>query len=351
METRSVQMTTRKRLMCLAPALLGVALILSFFCLSLRSGGKSTSTPVLHLVRGRVINLDGRPLRSTKVQLARSRAALIGSQTLGYEGSFAFEGLPSGIYVLTLEREGAATIVRTIEIKSYPTPKTIFLEIRLDQESAASVREIVTEFSRQDPSKRVETPTRVSKKAQRAFQQAVEESERGNRLKAVEYLEKAIREQPDYFEAYNNLGIQHQKLRQWPQAIQAFRRAIECRGDSAKPFLNLGLVYWEQGEIHSAIESFESARKLDDGSMLAHYALGQLYFRSQNYVKAQKHLEIATRLNPKEARSAFLLLAQLEVLSQNPGRAKEYLEVMLQYFPSDPEALRLRQTLEEGPEP
>jgi len=349
METRSVLIATRKSLVHLVPALLAAALILSAVCVSLRSDGKSGSTPVLHSVRGRVIDLEGQPLSSTKVQLAGGHAALVGSQTPGYEGSFAFEGLPAGNYVLTLEREGAATIARTLEIKSYPTPKTIFLEIRLDQESA-SVRETVTDFSRDDPRRQVEAPTRVSKKAQRAFQLAMEESEKGNRLKAIEYLEKAIRAQPDYFEAYNDLGIQHQKLRQWTQAIQAFRRAIECRSDSIKPYLNLGLVYWEQGEIQSAIECFESARKLDDGSMMAHYALGQLYFRTQNYVKAQGHLEIATRLNPKEARSAFLLLAQLEVLSHNPGRAKEYLEVMLRYFPSDPEALKLQQTLAERPE-
>jgi tetratricopeptide (TPR) repeat protein len=350
-----VLIATKNRCVCLVPALPAVALILGFFTgsprSSLRSEGQSGSNSILHSVRGRVINLDGQPLSWTKVQLTSSQAALIGSQTPGYEGSFAFEELPAGAYLLTLEREGAATIVRTIEIKSYPTAKTIFLEIRLDRESAASVREIVTDFSRQDPSKRVETPTRVTKKAQRAFQLAAEESEKGNRTKAIEYLEKAIREQPDYFEAYNNLGVQHQKLRQWPQAIQAFRRAIELRRDSAKPYLNLGLAYWEQEEIESAIECFESARKLDDSSLLAHQALGQLHFRKQNYVKAQEHLEIATRLNPREARSAFLLLAQLEILSENRGRAKEYLEVMLQYFPSDPEALKLQQTLTQGPEP
>jgi tetratricopeptide (TPR) repeat protein len=345
-------LVAKKRFLCFVPALLAVTLILGFFRASLGSSeGKSGPNPILHSLRGRVIDLDGQPLSRTKVRLTSSQAVLIGSQTLGYEGSFAFEDLPAGTYLLTLEREGAATVVRTIEIKSYPTAKVVFLEIRLDQESAASVREIVTDFSRQDPSKRLETPTRVSKKAQRAFEMAVEASERGSRTKAIEYLEKATREQPDYFEAYNNLGVQHQKLRQWPQAIQAFRRAIELRRDSAKPYLNLGLVYWEQEEIESAIECFESARKLDDSSLLAHQALGQLHFRKQNYVKAQEHLEIATRLNPREARAAFLLLAELEILSQNPGRAKEYLEVMLQYFPSDPEALKLQQTLKEGPKP
>ena len=324
-----------------------LALILSLaFESSVRADSKGTHAPVLHALRGNVISLGNQPASHLRVELARSNGDVIGDQTLGYDGKFAFEELPAGSYFLTLERENAATIGRTIEIKAYPTSKTVFLEIKLGQDSSASIREVVTEFSREDSRRQELTPTKVSKKALKAFTSAVVESERGNRVKAIEHLERAIREQPDYFEAHNNLGVQYQKLRQWPQAIQAFRRAIELRNDSAKPYLNLGITYLELGEFQSALENLESACKLENNSTLVHSTLGQLYFQKQNYVKAQEHLETATRLNPKEARSAFLLLVQLEIIHHDLNRARQYLEVIQHYFPNDPETLKLQETLQ-----
>lgn len=309
------------------------------------SESRVSPTAARHWLRGKVINLDGQPLSRIRVQLAHGDGTPIGSQSPGYDGNFVFEQLAPGSYLLTIEREHGAAIGRTVEIRAYPTPKTIFLEIKLDAESSASIREIVTDFTLRDSIKRAERPTRVSKKALKAFQLAVAASERGDRLKAIDYLEQALREQPDYFEACNNLGVQHLKLGQWPQAIQAFQRAIELRPDSVKPYLNLGTVYWRLGQLEPAIESFESANRIEPNSVIIHSSLGQLFFQKQNYLKAQEHLETATRLNPKEARSAFLLLIQLANSHQDFGRARQYLEVMLQYFPADPEALKFQEVL------
>ncbi|MCI0420306.1 MAG: tetratricopeptide repeat protein [Acidobacteria bacterium] len=307
-----------------------VALILSgmppglmMLSLGFAEGGQINTPPlpVLHALRGKVIPIGDEPLRSAKVRLASSEGKVIGERLLGYEGGFVFANLRPGKYQLTLEREEQATIARSVEIKSYLTPKVVFLEITLNIESA-SVREIVTDPSSKDLNAPVEEPTRVSHKALRAFEQAAEESARGNHAKAIGHLEEAIREQPDYFEAYNNLGVQHQKLRQWEQAIQAFRRAIELRSHSPRPHVNLANAYWELGRIQAAIESLEAARKVDPRSAHLHSALGQLYFRKQDYVKAQESLETATRLSPGESRRAFVLLVQIALLHQNSDRAR-----------------------------
>jgi tetratricopeptide (TPR) repeat protein len=310
-----------------------------------------TATTVLHGLRGKVIHLDSQPLSHVTLILKDGVGRHIASRALGYDGEFDFGDLASGQYLLTLQREGAATIGRTIEIKTYPAPKMVMLEITVEGESSATIRETVTAYADKGVRTSPHKPSRVSKKALRAFQSAAEESDRGNRLKAIEYLNEAIREQPDYFEAFNNLGVQYQKLRQWPEAIAAFRQAIEIRGDSAKPHQNLGVVYWERGELQSAIESFQAAEKLDERSALVHSALGRLYLQKQNYVQAEHHLELATRLDPKESRSAFLSLIQLRIIHKDPVRAKQYLGVMLHYFPADPAALQLQNTLSANSKP
>ncbi len=335
--------TLLHELICLSLLLLGLA------SRSLAGEGKKDVhqplAAVVHTVRGKVIALGGSPLSTVRVQLAGSGGTVLGQVILSYDGSFVFESVSPGSYRLTIERQDAATIGRALEIKPYPTPKTILLEIQLNNE-AASIRELVTEVPRKEAQPRVEAPTQVSKKALKAFQQAVAESERGNSQRAIAHLETAVREQPNYFEAYNNLGVQHRKLRQWDEAIRAFRRALELRTDSAKPHVNLGVIYGELGQTKEAITSFETARRLEPNSTAIHIALGQLYFQKQDYLNAEESLETATRLNPAEARQAFLLLVEIALRHQDKQRGRQYLQIMKEYFPADPDAIRLSDFLE-----
>ena len=308
------------------------------------------SSAVLHTMRGRVIPIGGEPLRAGKVRLASNDGKEMGERLLTYEGTFAFEGLMPGQYLLTLEREDEATIGRPVEIKSYPAPKVVFLEITLNKESA-SVREIVTDASNHEFSALKEPPSQVSRKALRAFEQAAKESASGTPAKAIVHLQRAIREQPDYFEAHNNLGVQYQKLRQWDQAIQSYRRAIELRPGSAKAYINLATVYLEQGQIQPAVDSLVAARKAEPGSAYVHLVLGELYFRKQDYLNAQESLETATRLSPQSSRQAFGLLVQIALRHEDASRARQYLDVMKQYFPSDPETVKLEAIIQSAVKP
>ena len=310
----------------------------------------TSSSPVLHAVRGRVVPIGGRPLGTAKVRLAAEDGKEIGERNLEYEGRFDFESLLPGRYVLTLEREEEATIGRAVEIKSYPTPTIVFLEITLNGESA-SVRELITEASNQEVGVRREAPTQVSRKALRAFDQAAKESASGSPEKAIVELQRAIREQPDYFEAHNNLGVQYQKLRQWDQAIQSYRRAIELRPNSSKAYVNLAAVLLERAEIQPATDTLEAARKVAPGSVQVHTLLGELYFRKHDYVKAQECLETATRLSPQDSRGAFGLLIQIALQDRHLDQARQYLNVMKKYFPSDPETKKIESTIQSATQP
>ena len=297
-----------------------------------------------------MIPIGGQPLRAAKVRLATGDGQDKGERVLTYEGTFSFEALSSGQYLLTLEREDEATIGRPVEIKSYPASKVVFLEITLNKESA-SVREIITDASNQEVGVLKESPSEVSRKALRAFEQASKESAGGSPAKAIVYLQQAIREQPNYFEAYNNLGVQHQKLRQWNEAIQAYRRAIELRPNSAKAYVNLAAVYLEQGQLPQALESLEAARKAEPGSAQVHLFLGQLYLKKEDYLKAQEFLETATRLSPQNSRQAFVLLIQIALRHEDADRARQTLDVMKQYFPSDSEILKLQDAIQSATKP
>jgi tetratricopeptide (TPR) repeat protein len=290
--------------------------------------------------------IDGtEPDNPIRVSLQRSNGSELGSATLKYDGSFSFEGLEAGDYLFVIEREDSPTVARPLHLRPFPSPKTVFLQVRLRLDGSATIRELVKEYTRKGTPEREEAASTVSKAAFNEFQKAGEESQNGNTLKAIEHLEKAVKVDPKFYEAFNNLGVQYQKMKQWDKAIGAYQQAISIRNDSAKPHINLGNLYLVLQQTELAIESFKQALAFDPNSVVAHLALGQIYFREQKFDLAAEHLETATRLAPHKSHDGFLQLAQLCILQQEYPRARNVLAAMQDYFPEDPDAKRLLSTI------
>jgi Tfp pilus assembly protein PilF len=270
----------------------------------------------------------------------------VGKQNLGFEGTFAFAGLPSGSYLLTIEQEDGATIARPLLIKNYPTPKTVFIEIRLGNDGSATIQEVVKEFSASQQTTREEIASKVPPKALKELEQAGQESARNNPGEAILHLKKALAEAPEYFEAYKNLGAQYQKLQQWDLAMEAFRKAISLREESAKPHLNLGSILWKLGREDEAIQEFEKALKFDATLHVAQIGLGMLQLKKKSYLAAEEHLDLALRLNPKESREGFITLIRLEIFLKDPGKAHSLFQQFQAYFPGAAETASLQSLLD-----
>jgi len=300
-----------------------------------------------HSIRGRI--LLGSSNRNVPIKVSLSRGGGISpatqDRTLGYDGAFLFENLSAGSYLLMIESQDLPTVARAVELKDSLTPKTIILTVRLAADGSATVQEAVRDATSNKSSEREDIPTSVSKKASKAFERATQENARGNNAGAIEYLKKAIAEAPNYFEAYNNLGAQYQKLKRWEEAIEAFSEAIALRDESLKPHINLGTIYLNLGQPDDAIKHFQSALSFDMNSAPAHLGLGQAFFQKRDYDSAGEHLETATRLDPRGSKQAFLLLIQTHLATKTYDRARNVLNAMVEFFPNDPDVTKLSQSL------
>ncbi len=311
--------------------------------------GEETADIAQFTFRVRVLVAEKTTGLAIKVKLTRNDGTNIGERELGYEGTAIFDQLVPGQYLVTIEREYQTTIARPLEIKN-TSVKSVTWEIRISGDST-TVRESTKESFQKSSSTGDELSSPVSKKALKAFQQASEESARGNHLKAVELLQKAIKEAPNFLEAYNNLGAQYQKLKEWNQAIEAYKHAIEIKSNSSLPYLNIGSIYLERGELDSALKAFQSVLDLEDGNLRARLAMGKIYLEKRDYGRAEIHLEAVTRLNPTQSRQAFVALIHIEIMLQRFDRAKYFLNNFQVYFPSDPETEKLKQAIEKSVSP
>ena len=303
--------------------------------------------PIRHSVAGRVLTQDGRPSRSISVVLSRPDGSRVGRKTVGYDGSFVFDSLASGDYLLTIERPDFASVGRPLEIRKYQEPRTVVLDIRLKGNESASFREVVKAYgSLPSDRKAEETSKKVSRKAGRAYLKASAAAAKGDRAKAIRHLRKAVREQPEFFEAHYNLGVHYQALEQWENATRAYLKAIDLNSDSARPNFNLGVIYHNQGKLDQAIERYRLALEYDSSFAEAHQALGEARFQQGRPYAAEQHLETATRLAPARAAPSFGLLVKIQLLNKDPGQAQFYLDQFLKHHPDAPIAPTLQKEID-----
>ena len=88
---------------------------------------------------------------------------------------------------------------------------------------------------------------------------------------AIENYDEAIRLQPDYAYAYNNRGVAYKKLNQPQQAIEDYNEAIRLKPDYAEAYNNRGMAYLEQGNEELGCNDAQKACELGQCKLLKLY--------------------------------------------------------------------------------
>ena len=95
---------------------------------------------------------------------------------------------------------------------------------------------------------------------------------------AIEECHKAIAQDPDFGNPYNDIGAYLIEKGELDEAITWFQKALQARRyeSPAFPHLNLGRVYERKGHWTEAIDSYKQALVLNPNYSLAKKALGRL---------------------------------------------------------------------------
>jgi tetratricopeptide (TPR) repeat protein len=99
---------------------------------------------------------------------------------------------------------------------------------------------------------------------QTAFAQGEELFVRNKPGDAVQYLEKAVAEDPAHVKAYLYLGIAYQQLNRIDDAIAAYTRILPKGGnETARIAFNLGNAWFAKGNAENAVAAYTDALKAD----------------------------------------------------------------------------------------
>jgi tetratricopeptide (TPR) repeat protein len=110
---------------------------------------------------------------------------------------------------------------------------------------------------------------------------------------ARKYYEQAIKLNPKYHEAINNLGTVWYAKKSYRRAITQYKRAIKLDPESASIHSNLGTAYFARKEFDLAMEEFRTALQLDPNVFEHHNSYGIMLQERSVQDRAKFHYSMA----------------------------------------------------------
>jgi protein O-GlcNAc transferase len=143
-------------------------------------------------------------------------------------------------------------------------------------------------------------------------------------LGAATAFRDAAARNPQFPDAFNNLGVACDRLGQLPEAIKCFRRAAAIRADFADAHRNLGDALLRQGDAAGAVAAFQHAADLRVTDASARAELGAAQLTAGDFSAAATSLQHALELNGGLAGAAANLGEALRNLNQNDRAAAAF---------------------------
>jgi tetratricopeptide (TPR) repeat protein len=120
-----------------------------------------------------------------------------------------------------------------------------------------------------------------------------------NRLaEAIRHVEIALQLRPDYAEALNCRGTIYLKQGKLAEAITQYRAALAANPQFAEAQCNLGLVAAAQGNSLEAITQYEAALRLNPDLLPAHLGLALVLEQAGRLAEGAEHWATALKLSP-----------------------------------------------------
>jgi Flp pilus assembly protein TadD len=125
---------------------------------------------------------------------------------------------------------------------------------------------------------------------------------------AVKSYQKAISLNPDFTEAFVNLGVAYYQLGKYSKAIDAYKKALLLSPHSPSLYNKLGSIYILHGSYTKALDSFRKASEIEPQNPVSHYNLGIAYYLNGDRNAAFKEYAILKELDKDRAKSLLDLI-------------------------------------------
>ena len=271
------------------------------------------------LVRGQLICTTPLP-PSLTVQLLPDGSGIPDNVPVAGDGSFEFRSVTTGIYELRVVGRGGHLLhEETVSIGERNQQFSISLaaipEGRGSAESTVSLRAL---------------RHHVPSAAQKAYDKGRNAAGKGNRDQAILCFRRALTLDPEFADAYNDLGAAYLVRGENSVAAEQFRKTIALEPEHRLALANLSIALIRLNRYSEAEEAARHAIKVDPGNARGHLILAaSLMAQGIEAEEALAHLQRASADIPK----AHLLAAELLMKTARREDAVTQLEQYLRVAP------------------
>lgn len=172
--------------------------------------------------------------------------------------------------------------------------------------------------------------------ASTAYNQALDFENAGDSESAMQSYREAIRLDPEYCDAMDNLALLLKQAGNYEEAVTLYQQSLAVYPDGYVAHLGLGNAYVQLNEYDNAIAEFETLVKLFPDDPEGYYGLGSVYFDLGEYqislTQFQQAEEIYKALNSDYIVDAQLYIGYNYTMLEDYETGRNYLELAYPYF-------------------
>ena len=233
-------------------------------------------------LEGTVVDENKEPILFASAQLNHEGSDETIHAMSNEKGVFLPPPLSPGKYILTIEKPGYKSFSSDLEL------------------SPGLIRKITIVLVKDESIGR-----KTEKEAVDSFEKGVEFSKDNQADDAIRAFRKAVELNPDFAEAYLNLGIILFQIQKDDEAEKALLKALELNPEEPKSRIVLADVNFEQAKLFikekkmdKALEKLEQSNSFRPGHAVVNYLLGYLYYQNKMKDEAIKYLKAFIQLAP-----------------------------------------------------
>ncbi len=163
---------------------------------------------------------------------------------------------------------------------------------------------------------------------------------------AISYFEKAIQLNPNFSEAYNNLGNTKKRIGKIDEAIFCFEKAIQLKENNIEAYLNLANIYKENKHFNKLIKVYEKILSFNQNDLKTLYNLGSAYLFLGNISKGKYYFEKIIKINSNHIPSYRNYISVTKITKKNEIFKK--LELLSEDIFSDNDKILFYDALSKG---
>jgi tetratricopeptide (TPR) repeat protein len=274
----------------------------------------SASALAQSVVRGRVVDGQGKPVEGATVLFEAENANRKTETKTDAKGEFLQVGLQSGGYNVTASKQGVGAQSLKSNVRQGPNNPLSFTISAAGGMSAADKE--------------------AAAATQAAATAALDAMKAGRHDEAIAKFNEVIAKIPTCADCYYNIGVAQSQKQDYAGAEASFKKVIELKPDSGEAYTGLANIYNAQKKTDLAVAANANAAKYSTGSggAEASYNQGVILFNAQKFAEAKPQFEAAAKADPGMAMAHY----QLGMTALNLGLFAEAVSALEAYLKVDP---------------